>query len=185
MNIGDRVKVKNQCITGTIIAYDWGTKVIIIDDDSELFSFDDVIAALAESAFEQWLVLAAARAEQELGLTSGCDERIADGGFEPGDDEELGCKFAVVEQRQQSGVGLGNDQRHIGFVVAREFLGLHASFDRGLDDVFDFKQPLCRSACLTWCEGGIGRREILLMHAAIGEGRVLPGLIGGVCEDRR
>jgi hypothetical protein len=43
MNIGDRVKVKDQCITGTIVAYDWGTKVVITDDDSEFEAPDDTL----------------------------------------------------------------------------------------------------------------------------------------------
>ena len=43
MNIGDRVKVKDQCITGTIIRYDWGTKVVITDDDSEFEAHDNTL----------------------------------------------------------------------------------------------------------------------------------------------
>jgi hypothetical protein len=43
MNIGDRVKVKDQCITGTIIRYDWGTKVVITDDDSEFEAPDNTL----------------------------------------------------------------------------------------------------------------------------------------------
>lgn len=34
MDIGDRVKVKDQEITGTIIRYDCGNKVVILDDDN-------------------------------------------------------------------------------------------------------------------------------------------------------
>ena len=33
MEIGDKVKVINQDITGTIIRYDCGNKVVILDDD--------------------------------------------------------------------------------------------------------------------------------------------------------
>ena len=33
-SIGDRVKVINQVITGTVVE-DWGNKVVIIDDDAE------------------------------------------------------------------------------------------------------------------------------------------------------
>jgi len=33
MRIGDRVKVINQDIIGTIIRYDCGNKVVILDDD--------------------------------------------------------------------------------------------------------------------------------------------------------
>jgi len=33
MDIGDRVKVIDQEITGTIIRYDCGNKVVILDDD--------------------------------------------------------------------------------------------------------------------------------------------------------
>ena len=33
MRIGDRVKVINQKITGTIIGYSVGSKVIVLDDD--------------------------------------------------------------------------------------------------------------------------------------------------------
>lgn len=43
MNIGDRVKVKDQDITGTIIRYDWGTKVVITDDDSEFEAPDNTL----------------------------------------------------------------------------------------------------------------------------------------------
>ena len=43
MNIGDRVKVKDQCITGIIIRYDWGTKVVITDDDSEFEAPDNTL----------------------------------------------------------------------------------------------------------------------------------------------
>ena len=43
MNIGDRVKVKDQSITGTIIRYDWGTKVVITDDDSEFEAPDNTL----------------------------------------------------------------------------------------------------------------------------------------------
>ena len=43
MNIGDRVKVKDQCITGTIIRYDWGTKVVSTDDDSEFEAPDNTL----------------------------------------------------------------------------------------------------------------------------------------------
>ena len=35
MNIGDKVKVIGQDITGKIIRYDWGNKLVITDDDSE------------------------------------------------------------------------------------------------------------------------------------------------------
>jgi hypothetical protein len=35
MDIGNRVKVVEQDITGTIIRHDWGNKVVITDDDSE------------------------------------------------------------------------------------------------------------------------------------------------------
>ena len=33
MNIGDKVKVIDQEITGTIVRYDCGNKVVILDDD--------------------------------------------------------------------------------------------------------------------------------------------------------
>ena len=33
MNIGDKVKVINQEITGTVVGYDCGNKVVILDDD--------------------------------------------------------------------------------------------------------------------------------------------------------
>ena len=33
MNIGDKVKVINQEITGTVVRYDCGNKVVILDDD--------------------------------------------------------------------------------------------------------------------------------------------------------
>ena len=32
-SIGDRVKVIDQDITGKVIRYGWGTKLIILDDD--------------------------------------------------------------------------------------------------------------------------------------------------------
>lgn len=35
MDIGDKVKVIGQDITGKIIRYDWGNKLVITDDDSE------------------------------------------------------------------------------------------------------------------------------------------------------
>ena len=52
MDIGDKVKVKGQCITGEIIRYDCGNKVVILEDDCEwaeegeegtlIFSKDDL-----------------------------------------------------------------------------------------------------------------------------------------------
>jgi hypothetical protein len=33
MNIGDRVKHKDQNITGVIVRYDIGSKVVVLDDD--------------------------------------------------------------------------------------------------------------------------------------------------------
>jgi len=33
MDIGDRVKVIDQEITGTVVRYDCGNKVVILDDD--------------------------------------------------------------------------------------------------------------------------------------------------------
>ena len=35
MDIGDRVEVIGQCITGTIIRYDCGDKVVVLEDDCE------------------------------------------------------------------------------------------------------------------------------------------------------
>jgi len=35
MNIGDRVQVIGQCITGIIIRYDCGNKVVVLEDDCE------------------------------------------------------------------------------------------------------------------------------------------------------
>jgi len=35
MNIGDKVKVKDQCITGVIVGYDCGNKVFVRDDFPE------------------------------------------------------------------------------------------------------------------------------------------------------
>ena len=33
INIGARVKVKDQEITGVVVRYDWGSKVVVLDDD--------------------------------------------------------------------------------------------------------------------------------------------------------
>jgi hypothetical protein len=38
ITIGDRVKVIDQNITGTVIRYDCGSKVVITDDDAEMWS---------------------------------------------------------------------------------------------------------------------------------------------------
>ena len=35
IKIGDRVRVKDQDITGTVIRYDVGNKVVILDDDRD------------------------------------------------------------------------------------------------------------------------------------------------------
>jgi hypothetical protein len=43
MQVGDRVKVIDQDITGTILCYDWGSKVVIQDDHSEFESPDDTL----------------------------------------------------------------------------------------------------------------------------------------------
>jgi len=41
MKIGDRVKVKDQDITGTIVDYDCGNKVFVLDDYHEWATDDD------------------------------------------------------------------------------------------------------------------------------------------------
>jgi hypothetical protein len=41
IKIGDRVRVKDQDITGTVLRYDVGNKVVILDDDRDDWVEDD------------------------------------------------------------------------------------------------------------------------------------------------
>lgn len=41
MKVGDKVKVKDQEITGTIIRFDWNGDVVILDDCPEWASEDE------------------------------------------------------------------------------------------------------------------------------------------------
>ena len=38
INIGARVKVKDQEITGVVVRYDWGSKVVVLDDDRAVWA---------------------------------------------------------------------------------------------------------------------------------------------------
>ena len=40
IHIGTRVKVIDQDITGTVVRYDTGNKVVVLDDDRDMWRFD-------------------------------------------------------------------------------------------------------------------------------------------------
>jgi len=77
-------------------------------------------------------VLAAARAEWELGFLGSGVELGALGGAELGDDEKLSGEIAIIEQREEMGIGLWDCEFDGCFVVAGEFLRLDLRFDGGL-----------------------------------------------------
>lgn len=53
--IGQRVKVRDQDITGTIIRFDWNGDVVIVDDEDDemtlVYSTDELIPVMGDDFF--------------------------------------------------------------------------------------------------------------------------------------
>ena len=126
----------------------------------------------------------AARAEEEIGFSGGGAECVAFRDVQTGKDEKLVRQLAIVQQGQH-GLAFRHGEIDVGLVVAGEFLGLDLRLDRSLDDRLDLEQTLGGGGRLGAGIGWIRFREILFVNRARAERGMLPGLVGGVGEDRR
>ena len=82
LKIGDRVKVKNQCLTGVIVRWDGANAVVLadVDDDRDEWMEEDddgtFVCSLSELQEEEEARLEAERIVEELIKKRRCDGRL-------------------------------------------------------------------------------------------------------------